>query len=499
MAFKLLFDRDNLNLYPWYFADQCLTKDIEKIFNRKVSKVILEFKKSHIRNFIDVDELNEIGEYLLNRVIKDKSFYKLVEKNILATGEVLLDFCQNLPGNLKSLSNEELVVLYNEYAEKTKDMRAWGWVPPLIDGMEVYFLSDYLQEKFRVFLKGLGKEEKVAEYYSIMSSGDEMSEVQMEEIERLELIKKIQAMNLELIKNLEKPEALTLIRKHAKKFEWLTYSYIGPKMNEKDVINLIKNSLSSEKSIDEQIQNIKEHYKNLKNEKVKIISEVGLSEELIYLSGVSSFFMHIKDLRKGIYQKSYVAMDPVIEEIARRMSLTLEETKYLIEEEIKSGLIEGKDFSNIAKARTDYCVAVTENGETQVYQGEEAEEIIRKETVKEEIDTNIKEFKGSIAYAGKAKGIVKIILVPEDVPKLKPGEILVSSATNPDLIVAMKKASAFVTDTGGITSHASIVSRELKKPCVVGTKIATKVLKDGDLVEVDANSGIVKILKRAGH
>ena len=59
----------------------------------------------------------------------------------------------------------------------------------------------------------------------------------------------------------------------------------------------------------------------------------------------------------------------------------------------------------------------------------------------------------------------------------------------------MKKASAFITDEGGITCHASIIARELKKPCIIGTKIATKVLKDGDMVEVDGNIGVIKILK----
>ena len=59
----------------------------------------------------------------------------------------------------------------------------------------------------------------------------------------------------------------------------------------------------------------------------------------------------------------------------------------------------------------------------------------------------------------------------------------------------MARASAIVTDQGGITSHAAIVSRELKKPCIVGTRVATKTIKDGDLVEVNANHGIVRILK----
>lgn len=62
----------------------------------------------------------------------------------------------------------------------------------------------------------------------------------------------------------------------------------------------------------------------------------------------------------------------------------------------------------------------------------------------------------------------------------------------PAFMPAMKKAVAFVTDEGGITSHAAIIAREMKKPCIIGTKIATKVLRDGDLVEVDANKGIVR-------
>jgi pyruvate, water dikinase len=97
---------------------------------------------------------------------------------------------------------------------------------------------------------------------------------------------------------------------------------------------------------------------------------------------------------------------------------------------------------------------------------------------------------------GKVSATVKIVNVASDMDKMKLGDIIVSVATTPEIVKAMKKASAFITDEGGITCHAAIVARELKKPCIIGTKIATKVLKDGDLVEVDANRGEVKIIKR---
>lgn len=74
------------------------------------------------------------------------------------------------------------------------------------------------------------------------------------------------------------------------------------------------------------------------------------------------------------------------------------------------------------------------------------------------------------------------------------GDVLVTTMTHPEFLLLMKKASAIVTDEGGITCHAAIVARELGKPCIIGTKFATQVLKDGDMVEVDADSGVVRVI-----
>ena len=107
----------------------------------------------------------------------------------------------------------------------------------------------------------------------------------------------------------------------------------------------------------------------------------------------------------------------------------------------------------------------------------------------------VSEIKGSIANMGKVTGKVKIITLnswAKDVADVARGDILVAVSTKPDYIVAMERAAAFVTDEGGITCHAAIVSREMNKPCIVGTSIATSVLRDGDLVEVDAEKGIVR-------
>jgi phosphohistidine swiveling domain-containing protein len=103
---------------------------------------------------------------------------------------------------------------------------------------------------------------------------------------------------------------------------------------------------------------------------------------------------------------------------------------------------------------------------------------------------------GQIAFPGKVWGRAKVVFYKNDLAKLKKGDILVSPMTEVDFVPYFKKVSAIVTDEGGLTSHAAIVAREMKKPCIIGTKIATKVLHDGDLVEVDATKGEVKIIKR---
>ena len=92
---------------------------------------------------------------------------------------------------------------------------------------------------------------------------------------------------------------------------------------------------------------------------------------------------------------------------------------------------------------------------------------------------------------------VAIIKDKNDFAKMKPGMILVSSFTTPDFVPAMEKAAAIVADQGGLSSHAAIVSRELGVPCVIATKNGTRIIHDGDLLEVDAQKGIVKIIERA--
>jgi len=183
-------------------------------------------------------------------------------------------------------------------------------------------------------------------------------------------------------------------------------------------------------------------------------------------------------------------------EIARRAGVDKNDLCYLAFYEViklaqnKKIPISNRELEN----RKKYFVAVTIRNTYQVFSGK-----VNYNKLRAVVGTKIsrrQDARGNTAYPGKTKGRVRLVLTGDDIGKIKRGEILVAVMTFPHFIPAMEKAAAFVTDEGGILCHAAIISREMKKPCIIGTRVATQVLRDSDLVEVDADKGVVRVLKR---
>ena len=111
-------------------------------------------------------------------------------------------------------------------------------------------------------------------------------------------------------------------------------------------------------------------------------------------------------------------------------------------------------------------------------------------------DATAEAIKGQTGSPGIITGRVRIVRDVTQLDKdMGPTDVLVCPMTTPAYVHLMAQAGGIVTDLGGILSHAAIVARELKKPCIVGTKNATTLLKDGDLVEVHADTGVVRKLE----
>ncbi len=132
-----------------------------------------------------------------------------------------------------------------------------------------------------------------------------------------------------------------------------------------------------------------------------------------------------------------------------------------------------------------------EKGKIYIVQSRPITTIGEKGEKEEELEEGEILVKGLGASPGIGIGKAKVIFSEDEISKVEEGDILVTTMTTPDMVPAMKKAAAIVTDEGGMTCHAAIVSRELGVPAVVGTKNATKVLKDGMIVTVDGDKGLV--------
>lgn len=278
-------------------------------------------------------------------------------------------------------------------------------------------------------------------------------------------------------------------------FHWMQNNYKETeKLTLKDIKVEIKDlRKKSFLELEEELKKLNDRKKNIlkaREDLFKICSQ----EEKNYLE-IASLCGKWLDERKELNLKANGVINKYLLQKANQLKINFSQIQFLLPEELKEilkGIKKASDFP--LKERMKNCVQIVsyEHG-IFLLSGDEYKKISHINPENKKIDaTNL--IKGQIAMQGKVIGKVSIIENPSNTKKFNKGNILVTGMTRPDFVPLMKKAKAIITDEGGITSHAAIVSRELGKPCIIGTKNATQVLKDGDLVEVDANKGIVRKL-----
>ncbi len=291
----------------------------------------------------------------------------------------------------------------------------------------------------------------------------------------------------------------SLLENHLKKFGWLAYYYIGPAWSKQDITEILENNLKIIKDPVLKIKEIRAYKKEIEQKKKKLQKRLRLDNNVISLLNKIGVMIFLKGYRKEFLIYSNYCFEPILKEISNRLCFSLEQTRFITKDEIRIYLTDPRKLTrkmrnNIETRFSEGCISVVESDAVSIIRIGDSKKYSK--FIKPEIETVTKVIKGNCAYAGRVTGIARIINSRNEIGKIKKGEILVSRATNPDLIIAMQRAAAIVTDEGGITSHAAIVSREMKKPCVIGTKIATKIILDGDMLEIDAGKGeVIKVEK----
>lgn len=376
--------------------------------------------------------------------------------------------------NFSKYSSARLWKTYLEACELYEKVYEQGIIPTIAD-LHYPFFTENLKKILKKHTSA------IEDAFVKLTTPFEMSDLLKEERGLLEL-----AQDKNIKKNSQK------ITTHHRKYFWLTFGYEGPAygINEIwDKISLLKNDTASQIRFNE----LRDYGNKIKKETSKLIKKLGFNKKTSAIFEIARDWVLLKEARKESFFACYASMDKLAEEIAKRLNTEKIQIKYLTKEELKSVLFKNI-FPEDIKNRCKKSIYAYADGKDIIYTDHDAEKYLKKYKKAESLKNNTGTIKGQVAYKGIVTGKVKIIREPSDMEKMEIGDILVSPATNPNLLPAMKKASAFITDVGGITCHAAIVARELKTPCVIGTKIATRVLRDGDMVEVDADNGIVKII-----
>ncbi|MBU1039190.1 hypothetical protein KKC17_03145 [Patescibacteria group bacterium] len=437
---------------------------------------------------------------VVSRIKNNPQWFNNILQQIEQQGGALGRLSKNLAkGRLDKISNRELANRYLNFSQKNTHLYDLGLVCSLLDYQNNTYLSDsvngILSKKLLI--------KNISEVFTLLTTSSRLWPDKEQELKLVGIYKKIITRKIlkELLLAKSSSDFLLdlwkidkdiyhLLVKHGDRYAYLTYVYEGPAVGLDFYIDIMKNWLLNKlKPVDLKKKQTKDKNKLIKEQK-KLLSKLKLSAEELVLIKFAQKVSFVKPYRRLLQSQAYYYFEPVLAEVARRLNLTLRQVRYLLPQEVQKGLLVGRVSVDLVNTRIKSCVYINFNGQKRLLIGRSAINFWK--TVKKEQEfINLKKIKGSTAYPGKISGRVVLVNMPADMVNMKLGDILVSSATSPNLMPAIRKAGAIVTDEGGITCHAAIVSRELKIPCLIGTKIATKVLKTGDKVLVNATAGVV--------
>jgi phosphohistidine swiveling domain-containing protein len=475
-----------------------------------VSRAVLGIasRDNRIEYLADFSTWTKAHEELKAQVMKNpKVFENLINKSVV-WGEKMNQWTEKeiFKKDLSKLSSQKLVALLYGFVDMQEDEYAYGTALPILDFIGLSFVEGNLVK----FLKSKVSEENYQKYYSVFTEPENNSFAQDQEEDLLKLMKgfwkdgqwqsDVKEKSLDEVKN-KYPRFYSKLREHTLKHGWVYYVYMGPAFTEKDFLNFIKDYLNKGVNPAAKLAELQKKKGEIKKMKRACIKELKPDNFNKFILNIAGKVVWAKPRRKDYQSRSYYHIEKLMREIAGRLSISLEQARSA-PYELLSKALDGKkvDWKLADTIKAFHICLPNDDGTIAILTGNEAEDFSNnriKRAKDSEQSISIKEIKGATACVGYARGVVKIINVPEDMSKMEYGDILVSTATTPSVVPAMKKAAAIVTNEGGLTCHAAIVSRELGIPCIIGTKIATKVLKDGDIVEVDAEKGIVKIVKQS--
>jgi phosphohistidine swiveling domain-containing protein len=385
--------------------------------------------------------------------------------------------------NLSELSDQELIEMFIKSYQFHSRIRGY------FKTSRGEFLEQSSRQLRNLLSHRLPNNNEVKKAFEILITSRQFDEIDKERVEWLRLMSRGHIRK-------------ELLEKHAQHYPWLVAHTYEPAVIMNSLMKRSFRDRRRRKLLEKDIEEFTRRKKDLAVRQRALLQKLA-DKRISYFARLFQELALERMRLKGGWAGSDFLYYPLYLEISRRTRIPLRElfSFYRIEEVVQAIAKHAPIVkpSELQKRKHAYVLLLV-NGRLNFFSGIKALRIIKVELQKLKKAADNGALRGTIASSGMASGKAQII-IPGDISMLgrqfknfQSGDILMTTMTQPNMVPFLKRAAAMVTDEGGLTSHAAVIAREFHIPCIVGTEIATKIFKTGDLVEVDAEAGIVRRL-----
>lgn len=473
-------------LFVWFDSEAKSIKNAESYGYKGYAKFLLLNRDQ----YVSMKDYLDISEYLGSRAKKEgRQFFNEIRDISNANNKKLLSFARKLQDkDFSKYHDDQLKEAFLQFSLLVKPCMAFA---PFIRPLDI-LLVELLREKIQPY----ADEENVAFESLLVNLTPPLRVASMVKERRdllriaVEVTRKKDVKQAVVKRDANALKALGFFPKlehHALEYGWMnSFDFSGTPSSADFYLERLKNML---KSPDKDLEEIEQQQKSLETKYTATLRDIeSHNYEIEELAEVIREFVNVKSDCWESISRAGNSLRPLFTEIAKKKGLTYHEAIYLSPDELF-------DFSKSNKEeslrRQKIQALIRDGDEVKEISFEDAEKLIKEFSKVPATD----EVRGLMAYPGTVTGRVCLVMHSSEIGKVKKGDIIVCPMTDPDYMVAADKFAGIVTDHGGVLCHAAIVSREMKIPCIVRTEYATKIFKDGDIIELDASSGVIKKVK----
>ena len=496
---KLTWEPHDMPLTPYlvFYVLEAAAKGLKMIIGDCYHHLAVYSANDNGRWGFTEEDFERLGNYVFDKARRNKRLLRELElKSSQAKREVREIIREIDKSDLKTLPARQLAGLFSKFYSAFVRETAVPALANVLDYQSQKQIKTYFKERKTT-------KSDLARYLTILNAPNRLSYTTVER-QKLSGIAHEIFINTKLKSLFKKEDAKTIIARlkdfsaisrkinnHAREYFWILNNYAQATVLGADYFIVgLKKILQFNSDPILEIKQIEQGLKKAKIEKKRLVAKLRLNKDLLLLIKLLEHGIYWRDERKKYNQIADHYHMLFIKETVRRFSIGLGDLKYIFPSELIKLLRGGSFDRNSLRVRRASNLIIYTPAKLCLFTGKFAKQLNDRLYKTTKIKTGL--IQGDSACLGKVRGEVRVIMGPNDFKKMKPGCILVTSMTRPEFVPVMKLAKGIVTDEGGITCHAAIISRELGIPCIIGTRVATKVFKDGDKVEVDAEKGEVR-------